>query len=116
MATNSSIERLAARLGIGSGSRQIGRTTLVRLCAYYGVVLVVVAGFIATAEQWTAFEHDWRHILSMFGVSSLHMRHFAHSLGEYSSWKGDENRRKDFLSRLIGITKIRAQHSFAIAL
>jgi len=51
MATNSSIERLAARLGIGSGSRQIGRTTLVRLCAYYGVVLVVVAGFIILTDN-----------------------------------------------------------------
>jgi len=78
-------------------------------------VAVVIAGFIASAEQWIAFERDWKHILSMFGVSSLHMKHFAHSVGEYSSWKGDENRRKDFLSRLIAITKIRAQHSFAIA-
>ena len=33
-------------------------------------VAVVVAGFIASAEQWIAFERDWKHILSMFGVSS----------------------------------------------
>ena len=43
------------------------------------------------------------------------MRDFAHSVGEYATWKGDEIRRKDFLSRLIGITKIRARHSFAVA-
>ena len=33
MFTSSSIERLAARLGVESGSRRIGRTTLVRLTA-----------------------------------------------------------------------------------
>jgi hypothetical protein len=76
---------------------------------------VVVAGFIAPTEQWLAFERDWKSILSMFGVNSLHMRHFAHSTGEYVSWKGNENRRRDFLSRLIGTIKIRAHHSFACA-
>jgi hypothetical protein len=78
-------------------------------------VAVVVAGFIAPTEQWIAVERDWKHILSMFSVSSLHMRHFAHSAGEYAAWKGDENRRRDFLSRLIGTIKIRAHHSFACA-
>jgi Protein of unknown function (DUF3800) len=76
---------------------------------------VVVAGFIAPTEQWLAFERDWKSILSMFGVNSLHMRHFAHSTGEYVSWKGNESRRRDFLSRLIGTIKIRAHHSFACA-
>ncbi|HYV68354.1 MAG TPA: DUF4956 domain-containing protein [Myxococcales bacterium] len=46
MMTNSSLERLASRLGVGSGSRQIGRTTLVRLSLYYAAVLVIVAGLI----------------------------------------------------------------------
>jgi hypothetical protein len=78
-------------------------------------IAVVVAGFIAPAEQWIAFERDWNRILSMFGVSSLHMKHFAHSTGEYTGWKSDEKRRRDFLSRLIGTIKIRAHHSFACA-
>src|SRR5438270_731205 len=42
MAMNSSIERLAERLGIGSGSRKVGRTTLLRLSIYYGNVLFIV--------------------------------------------------------------------------
>jgi len=78
-------------------------------------VAVVVAGFIAPAEQWIAFEHDWKRILSMFNVNSLHMRDFAHSKGEYMTWKGDEKRRREFLSRLIGTIKTRAHHSFACA-
>jgi uncharacterized protein DUF4956 len=47
----SSIERLAAQLGVGSGSRKIGRTTLVRLSVYYGVVFVIVAGFIVLTDN-----------------------------------------------------------------
>jgi Domain of unknown function (DUF4956) len=54
MAMNSSIERLATRLGIGSGSRRIGRTTLVRLTAYYVVVLAVIAGFIVITDNMRA--------------------------------------------------------------
>src|SRR4051812_40263174 len=51
MGTSSSIERLASRLGVAGGSRQIGRTTLVRLIGYYVVVLVVVAGFILLTDN-----------------------------------------------------------------
>src|SRR5205085_7168701 len=46
-----SIERLAERLGIASGSRRIGRTTLVRLTAYYLAVLGVVAGLILATDN-----------------------------------------------------------------
>jgi len=51
MATNSSIERLATRLGIGSGFRRIGRTTLFRLTGYYVLVLAVIAGFIVFTDN-----------------------------------------------------------------
>ena len=51
MAIDSSIERLAAQIGVGSGSRRIGRTTLARLSIYYAVVLVVVAGLIILTDN-----------------------------------------------------------------
>ncbi len=51
MATNSSIERLATRLGIGSGFRRIGRTTLLRLTGYYVLVLALIAGFIVLTDN-----------------------------------------------------------------
>jgi hypothetical protein len=51
MAINSSIERLAERLGVGSGSRKIGRTTLLRLSSYYVVVFGIVAGFIILTDN-----------------------------------------------------------------
>jgi hypothetical protein len=78
-------------------------------------VAVAVAGFIAPAEQWIEFERNWNDCLKDFGVSALHMRNFAHSRGEFGSWKGDEDKRRRFLSRLISIIQIRVQHSFASA-
>jgi hypothetical protein len=51
---------------------------------------LVVAGFVAQSEQWIEFERNWSTVLSVFGVSSIHMKDFAHSVREYSSWKGDD--------------------------
>src|SRR2546425_12967822 len=51
MAMNSSIERLAARLGIGSGSRKVGRTALLRLAIYYAVVFLIVGGLIVLTDN-----------------------------------------------------------------
>src|SRR5260370_3439454 len=76
---------------------------------------VVVAGFLASERQWIEFERNWTDALSHFGVSRVHMREFAHSLGEFKQWKGDENKRRKFLSRLISIIRTRASHSFADA-
>jgi hypothetical protein len=76
---------------------------------------VVVAGFIAETAQWIEFERNWNEVLSRFGVSGLHMRHFAHSNSEFAGWKGDETKRRDFLSRLISVIRTRVTHSFASA-
>ena len=74
---------------------------------------LVVAGSLTTAEQWIEFERNWNSVLREFGVSSLHMKYFAHSAGEYSSWKGDERKRRRFLSKLINVVTTRIQHTFA---
>jgi len=51
MGTSSSIERLAARLGVESGGRRIGRTTVVRITSYYAVVLAIVGGLILATDN-----------------------------------------------------------------
>lgn len=57
MAFASSIERLAARLGVESGTRKIGRTTLLRLSLYYLVVIIIIAAFIlVTGDMRPGFE------------------------------------------------------------
>jgi hypothetical protein len=80
--------------------------------------VLTVAGFVADADQWIAFERNWTEILdrSDFRVCSLHMKDFCHSTGEFASWKGDERRRQNFLTALIGTIKVRARHAFAQSL
>lgn len=70
-----------------------------------------VAGFVATAEQWIEFERNWKTALDAYGVSQLHMKEFAHSVGDFASWKGDEPRRQSFVKRLANVIKTRARYS-----
>jgi hypothetical protein len=78
--------------------------------------ILSVAGYLAQKDQWDLFEKRWQKILRKFGVSSLHMKHFAHSIGEFESWKNDEAKRKAFLSELIRLIVKTARHSFATSL
>jgi hypothetical protein len=63
--------------------------------------VVSLAGLVSTAERWAAFAEEWQQCLEAFGVSALHMKHFAHSEGEFSSWKDDEPKRRRLLSALL---------------
>lgn len=63
--------------------------------------VVSVAGLVSTPAKWLAFSKKWQECLDAFGVPALHMKDFAHSTGEFSSWKHDEPMRKRFLSGLI---------------
>ncbi|HXX17022.1 MAG TPA: hypothetical protein VEJ47_19125 [Candidatus Eremiobacteraceae bacterium] len=76
--------------------------------------VLAVAGFIADADQWIEFDRNWKEVLNRpdFGISSLHMKDFCHSTGEFAAWRNDEQRRRAFLSALIEIIKIRVRHSF----
>lgn len=63
-----------------------------------GTKVLAVAGFIAAVDQWLEFERNWKETLEKkVGVSSLHMKNFAHSSSEFSDWKGNEAKRRDFL-------------------
>jgi hypothetical protein len=75
----------------------------------------VVAGYLSSADQWLQFDREWRECLEDEGVSSFHMRDFAPSLREFAAWKDDEPRRKQFLGRLIRITKFHVRKSIGNA-
>jgi hypothetical protein len=78
--------------------------------------IFAVAGYVATDEQWESFEDEWQHALDEAGVSHLHMKHFAHSRGEFTAWKGDEPRRAQFLERLTEIIRSHDLEDFSVAL
>jgi hypothetical protein len=76
---------------------------------------VVVAGFVATAEQWIEFDRNWNDALSRFHVSALHMKDYAHSRRDYADWEKDQGKRQEFLAALINIVCTRMRHSFVSA-
>jgi hypothetical protein len=76
---------------------------------------VVVSGYVASNQQWTEFDREWKKALDDEGLSHFHMKDFAHSKKEFSDWKGDETRRKQFLERLISIIRKNTRKSFSYA-
>src|SRR5450631_1240772 len=65
---------------------------------------VVVAGFIATEDQWRLFERDWRNILDPFGIDIFHMTDVEAS----NRWSRIE---KDLIvERLVRTITTRAQY------
>lgn len=77
--------------------------------------VIVVAGFFAPIGAWLKFERDWEKTLAWHGISELHMKHFAHSLGEYVAWKDDEPRRRRLLGDLLRVIKEHVDNSVAVA-
>jgi len=61
-----------------------------------------MAGFVAPLGHWTIFEERWKGALKNAGlVEPFHMREFAHSTGQFESWKGKEELRQLFLGYLL---------------
>src|SRR3954471_1846809 len=78
--------------------------------------VLVTAGVIAKAEKWARFDVQWMSAVSDYGVTELHMRHFAHSEGQYEHFRGKEDVRAEFLRRLIEIAKRNINKAFVTAL
>ncbi len=65
-----------------------------------------MAGFVAPYGKWLNFEDQWRDTLKNAGLSEpFHMKEFAHSTGQFKSWKGREDKRRLLLGRLIEIIR-----------
>lgn len=63
-----------------------------------------MAGFVAPGAHWEVFEEEWMNTLANAGLrDAFHMRDFAHSTGQFASWKGKETERRMLLSRLLQI-------------
>ncbi len=80
---------------------------------------VVIAGFLATAEQWEQLEDDWNRIFEQHKLPTdavFHMNEFTSSLGVFGIFRGKEWERRRFLSQLIGLLEIRLQRSIARSL
>lgn len=77
--------------------------------------VVSLAGLVTTAEKWVAFSDEWQECLDVFGVSALHMKDFAHSKREFSSWWLNEPKRRRFLSALLETVENHIEYTVAAA-
>jgi hypothetical protein len=64
---------------------------------------VVVAGLVASDQQWSKIVGEWETVLRDEGVARFHMRDFAHSKGEFKGWP--EDRRLSFIRQLVATMK-----------
>lgn len=68
------------------------------------VEYVGMAGFVAPRGAWELFESGWNDLLKNAGlVAPFHMIDFAHSNGQFRSWKGNEETRRAFLGRALNL-------------
>jgi hypothetical protein len=67
------------------------------------VTVTVVSGWVAAVSAWERFETDWKILLAQYDIPYFHMREFAHSVGPFSSWKGQENKRANFLRKTVDV-------------
>lgn len=73
--------------------------------------ILIVSGFVSTADKWSRFEAQWTQLLEKFHVPSLHMKEFTQCRGQFGGW--DSNRQKDFLVQAIPIIKTNTNKSFS---
>lgn len=72
--------------------------------------LLVVAGFVASADEWLRFATQWNLFLREFRVKYLHMNEFAHSIKQFAGWKNDESKRREFLIRANNVIESHARY------
>jgi len=75
---------------------------------------VVIAGYIATNEQWISFETEWKQALSEFGIPFFHMSDYAARKSHYKTWKNSE--RETRYERLTNIIKANTTYSVGITI
>jgi hypothetical protein len=69
-----------------------------------GTAILVVGGFIATAQNWKTFETEWNAILKKYGVPVFHMKKFIAKRKPFDDEKWNRERLcTGFLSELIGV-------------
>jgi hypothetical protein len=78
--------------------------------------IVTVAGFASFAAVWSEFERQWQERLSKDGLLYFHAADFAHSLGQFESWKEDESRRRALLVDLFNIIQVHGLRKFGCIL
>lgn len=78
--------------------------------------VLTIVDFISRANKWDRFNVEWMSILSRYEVSAMHMTDFASSKREFSSWKGQTDRRREFIEALSGCIRKHTNKGFGSSL
>ncbi len=62
-----------------------------------------LAGYVTTVKKWRKFEKLWKQTLRQYKVPYFHMKEFAHNIGPFEKFKGNEDNRRQFIRSLIDI-------------
>jgi hypothetical protein len=71
-------------------------------------LMMVVAGFISSVDDWTNFSKKWKERLAKDGLEYFHMKEFSHWCSD------DEARRRSLLSDLMELIKAHAYRKFGV--
>jgi len=116
------IEHLVRSIRFSDDWRELG---VVMLSAYYDRSeypdephILSVAGYLSHVKIWKDFDREWKEFLNRpeFNVAYFHMKEFTVSQGVFANgWKGERQKRKDFLAGLIEIIGRNTSASFSVA-
>lgn len=81
---------------------------------HIGSQAVVVAGYIATADEWISFDSEWRTALTEFKIPFFHMSEFANRASSYRDWTKKE--REQRFDRLVNIINAHVLGSVAVTI
>ena len=75
--------------------------------------ILTVAGCVSDFKKWKRFEERWRGILQREGIKVFHMTDFASSRDEFKTWKGQTERRRQFIADLLECGRQNVNKAFA---
>jgi hypothetical protein len=78
-------------------------------------VVIAPAILVSTPDKWIEFDRRWSETLAAHGITSLHMKDFAHFKGEYAPFRQDELRRRRLLNALMWIIEELIEYTSAVA-
>jgi hypothetical protein len=79
-----------------------------------GSPLTIMAGWIASVDQWAALERRWAGVLALYGVRYVHAKELRHREGPYRGWS--DQKAVSFSRDLLVALEAHSQYSLTVIL
>jgi hypothetical protein len=79
-----------------------------------GSRLTVMAGYLSTAERWTAFQLEWASFLAELGVDHLHAKHLFHGQKPFKGLSWEE--RAEIADRALALARQHTMFGICVVL